>query len=205
MKWIFFKLGRLFQILFPKKFVQYFFSIRRHFNTGYYSKYLKYIGHNSTIDYPLRLIGGEGISLGNNVTIAKRAVITTWSTTEYFSPEIVFGNDVSVGEDCHITAINKIEIGNQVLLGKKITITDNSHGKNDSITELSLHPSKRKLYSKGPVIIHDRVWIGDKATILPGVTIGENSIIGANSVVTKNVPANSVCAGNPAKIIKIID
>lgn len=60
------------------------------------------------------------------------------------------------------------------------------------------------MYSKGPVNIKDRVWVGDKVTILPGVTIEENSIIGANSVVTKNVPANTVFAGNPAKIIKTI-
>ena len=54
------------------------------------------------------------------------------------------------------------------------------------------------------MIIGDNVWIGDKATILPGVTIGEGAIIAANAVVTKNVPAFSVAAGNPAKIIKSV-
>lgn len=67
-----------------------------------------------------------------------------------------------------------------------------------------LPPLFRPLFSKGPVIIGKNVWIGDKATILPGVTIGDGSIIGANSVVTKDVPAYSVVAGNPAKIIKTI-
>lgn len=205
MKWIFLKLGNLFQLLFPLRYLEYYAGIRRYFNTGYYEKSLKHIGNNSTIDYPCRLVCTGDISIGKNVSIAKRSVITAWRTSEYQSSEIIIGDDASIGEDFHITAINKIVIGNQVLFGKKITISDNSHGRNDSITELSLHPSNRKLYSKGPVIIKDRVWIGDKATILPGVTIGENAIIGANSVVTKDVPANSVCAGNPAKIIKIID
>jgi acetyltransferase-like isoleucine patch superfamily enzyme len=63
-------------------------------------------------------------------------------------------------------------------------------------------PIKRSLFSKGPVIIGDNVWIGDKATILPGVSIGNGAVIAANAVVTKDVPAYSVAAGNPARIIK---
>jgi acetyltransferase-like isoleucine patch superfamily enzyme len=205
MKKLFLNLGSLFQILFPIEFLQHFVNMRRYINTGYYKGYVKNIGKNSTFDYPCRVIGGIGISLGINVSIAKGSIITVWQTSEYQSPQIIFGDDVSIGEDCHTTAINKIIIGNQVLMGKKITITDNSHGKNDSITDLELPPSERRSYSKGPVIIKDRVWIGDKVTILPGVIIEENAIIGANSVVTKNVPANTIVAGNPAKIIKIIN
>ena len=63
-------------------------------------------------------------------------------------------------------------------------------------------PKERDIYSKGIVTIHDNVWVGDKATILPGVEIGYGAIIGANSVVTKNVPEKSIVAGNPAKIIR---
>lgn len=59
--------------------------------------------------------------------------------------------------------------------------------------------------SKGPVIIGSNVWFGDKATILPNVTIGDGAVIAANSVVTKDVPAYSVVAGNPAKIIKQVN
>ena len=84
-----------------------------------------------------------------------------------------------------------------------MTITDNSHGKSD-YESLSIPPILRLLHSKGPVIIEDGVWIGDKVTILPGVRIGENSIIGANALVTKDVPANCVVGGVPAKLIKII-
>lgn len=86
---------------------------------------------------------------------------------------------------------------------ENVTITDNSHG---YITKNETHtpPLKRPLYSKGPVIIGKNVWVGDKATILPNVNIGDGAIIGANAVVTKDVPPYSVAVGNPAKIVKLL-
>jgi acetyltransferase-like isoleucine patch superfamily enzyme len=94
-------------------------------------------------------------------------------------------------------------LGNGVLTGRWLTITDNSHGKIDSESFL-VPPVKRFLYSPGAVLVDENVWIGDKVTILPNVHIGKNVIIGANAVVTKDIPANCVAAGNPAKIIKVI-
>lgn len=101
----------------------------------------------------------------------------------------------------HITAINRITIGNDVLTGRWVTITDNSHGDTDYST-LQMRPVSRPLISKGPVLIGNNVWIGDKVTILPGVTIGEGAVIAANAVVTKDIPAYSVAVGNPARVIK---
>lgn len=113
-------------------------------------------------------------------------MLTAWDRygSETFRPQIIIGNNVSIGDDSHITAINRIEIGNNVLTGKKITITDNSHGKS-TFEMLSFPPAIRQLYSEGPVIIEEGVWIGDKVTILANVHIGENAIIGANAVVQK--------------------
>ena len=65
-----------------------------------------------------------------------------------------------------------------------------------------LAPRQRPLYSKGPIIIGDYVTIGENCVILPGVTIGNNSVIGANSVVTRSIPPFSVVAGNPARVLK---
>ena len=160
-------------------------------------------GEHLSIGNNFVLRGGQYISLGNNVGIGNRGILTAWDSymNDSFSPEIIIGNNVSIGEDCHITAINKIIIGNNVLIGKKVTITDNSHGKAQADL-LYLPPIERPLFSKGPVIINDGVWIGDKVTILAGVTIGNNAIIGANAVVTKDVSANCVVGGNPAKILK---
>ena len=120
-----------------------------------------------------------------------------------FKPEIIFGDGSSIGGECHISSVNKIIIGKNVLLGRKITLVDNSHGKL-TLEDLKLKPTARDLTSNGPIIIKNNVWIGDKATVLPGVIIGENSIIGANAVVTKNVPPNSVVVGVPGKVIKKI-
>mgnify|MGYP003303828594 FL=1 len=113
------------------------------------------------------------------------------------------GDNCSIGEDSHITAINSIRLGNNVLLGKKILITDNAHG-TSSAELLEIAPNYRPLSSKGPVVIDDNVWIGEKVSIMPGVHIGKGVIVAANSVVTKNIPPYCVVAGIPAKVIKVM-
>lgn len=120
-----------------------------------------------------------------------------------YSPVILLGDNVSIGDESQITSINRIVIGSGVLTGKKVLITDNAHGQFNE-TDLSKKPLEREMFSKGPVIIKDNVWIGEKATILAGVTIGTGCIIGANSVVTKDIPDYCIVAGAPARIIKRI-
>lgn len=119
----------------------------------------------------------------------------------YFSPFVKIGNNVSIESDCHISSINKIIIGDNVLMASFVYISDHSHGE-ITRAELALPPLERPLYSKGPIIIGNNVWIGEKVCILPNVKIGNSAIIGANSVVTKDIPPYSVAAGSPAKVIK---
>lgn len=116
----------------------------------------------------------------------------------------MIGDNCAIGRFSHITAVNKIVIGNNLLTGGFVLITDNSHGHLD-YDSLHVHPLKRPIESKGEVIIGNNVWIGDKATILPGVHIGDGCIIAANSVVTHDVPSYSIAAGVPAKVIKTIE
>ena len=118
-----------------------------------------------------------------------------------FTPEIIFGKDVRINSSCHIGSINRIKIGDQTLLGSDVMIIDHSHGKN-SPEELSIHPSERRLYSKGEVVIGSRCWLCENSVILPGVHIGDESIVAANAVVTKDVPPRCVVAGNPATVVK---
>lgn len=152
------------------------------------------------------IVGKEYIEIGNGCKIGKHVQLTAWDehNSTHFNPSIVIGNNCQFGGYNHITAINSIEIGNGVLTGKCVTITDNSHGKPGDECDCELSPIVRTVYSKGPVVIGDNVWIGDKATILPNVRIGEGCIIGANSVVTKDIPPYCIVGGNPARIIRQI-
>jgi acetyltransferase-like isoleucine patch superfamily enzyme len=118
-----------------------------------------------------------------------------------FSPSLVIGNNVSINYDCHIACINKIQIGNHVVIASRVFITDHYHGE-ASKQALETPPDQRILVSKGPVIIEDNVLIGEGVAIMPNVRIGKNAIIGANSVITHDVKANTVVAGIPAKVIK---
>lgn len=166
-------------------------------------RYFKYCGDGLKIKSGSYFLGHSHISMGDNVSFGYNSVCTAWR--EYNgvkqTPLIVIGNNCSFGDRIHITSINSISIGESLLTGRDVMITDNSHG-NIKKEELSLSPLMRNLYSKGRINIGNNVWMGDKVTILPGVTLGNGCIVGANSVVTKSFPDNSIIAGNPAKLIK---
>lgn len=150
--------------------------------------------------YVAQLHDPQFIRIGNNTSFGKDLFLTAWGVSNS-EPNLSIGNNCSFGAYNHITCINKIQIGDNCLTGKWVTISDNNHDITDFDT-LHEAPIKRKLYTKGPVIIGNNVWIGDKASILGGVTIGDGAVIAANSVVTKDVPAYSVVGGNPARVIK---
>lgn len=162
---------------------------------------------NVHIKSSMTIVGGEYISIGENTHFDKECVLTAYDHTldgSTFTPEIQIGTGCDFGAWNHITAINRIVIGDNLLTGKWVTITDNSHGTTDAET-LQSPPLTRKMVSKGAVVIGKNVWIGDKATILPGVMIGDGAVIAANSVVTKDVVPYSVVAGNPARVVKKFD
>lgn len=144
----------------------------------------------------------EFIHLGDNTNFGRELYLTAWRREENDNyPILKIGSYCCFGAYNHITCANKIIVGDYCLTGKWVTITDNSHGETD-YDSLIIPPIKRPTTSKGSVIIGNNVWIGDKATILPGVTIGDGSVIAANAVVTKDVPPYSVVGGNPARILK---
>lgn len=155
----------------------------------------------------IQIIGGKYITIGKQVMIHKNSTIYALDKykhdTSSFKPSIIIGDNCDIGEGAFFSAINKIVLHNGVLLGRNVTIVDNSHG-NNLLSQNEIAPNKRPLFSKGPIVIEENVWIGEKAIILPDVTIGRGSIIGANSVVTKNIPSYCIAAGNPARVIKFI-
>lgn len=180
--------------------------IKSEFISEWNKKKINTCGKGSTIGRNLNVMGGEYISIGKNTIIDNNTSITAWPIyfEQSFNPTIIIGDNCGIGERSHITSINSITIGNGVLLGKNVLITDNAHGSNTPIQQ-SIIPSMRPLISKGAVVIEDNVWIGQNSCILPGVTIGYGAIVAANSVVTKNIDANTIVAGVPAKIIKKIN
>lgn len=165
--------------------------------------HIEYPQIKGIIDMPHQLMGLKNIEVGKGSYINCGVILTAWDKYEdqTFTPQITMGEDCRIGEHCQITACHRITIGNGVLTGRYVYISDNSHGKAD-YSQLLIPPIHRSLHVKGPVSIGNNVWIGESARILSGVTIGDGAIIGANAVVTHDVPAYSVAAGCPAKVVK---
>ena len=115
---------------------------------------------------------------------------------------IDYGKPVTIGEDCFIqqccTFFGRcgITLGNGVFIGPKCNLITINH---------DVDPENRSATYGRPIVIEDKVWLGINVTVLPGVRIGYGSIVGANSVVTKDVPPMTIVAGSPAKIIKKIE
>jgi lipopolysaccharide O-acetyltransferase len=123
-----------------------------------------------------------------------------------FSPSIVIGNNVSISRWSHIAATHRIEIGDGVLIGSKVLITDHNHGQyRNGTCKIDISPSLRPLDLDRTVVIGKNVWLGDGVVVMPGVTIGEGCVIGANSVVTRNVAPFTIAAGVPAVALKRFD
>lgn len=111
-------------------------------------------------------------------------------------PKIHIGASTYVNRNTFIDASLSIKIGEKCGIGPNCYITDHDHG-----TEANLPPLEQPLISR-PTQLCDRVWLGANVTVLKGITIGEDAVIGAGSVVTKDIPAGAVAVGVPAKVIK---
>lgn len=197
----------LIHLLFPYHRIELFTNIWRYFYSCWIAKEIAFVGKHSHIGQLRLFRGGRFISIGSNTSIGRQSVITAWDeyAGERFTPSIRIGDNCSIGEFCHITACHSITIGNGVLTGRFVYISDNSHGDYSKASleeQLIQRPILRPLGVKGSVNIGDNVWIGDRVTILSGVTIGEGSIVAANAVLTHDVPAYTIVGGVPAKVIK---
>ncbi|RIV41860.1 sugar O-acetyltransferase [Flagellimonas pelagia] len=106
------------------------------------------------------------------------------------------GKNVFINFDCTFLDLGGITIEDQVLIGPKVSVLSEGH---------PIDPAKRQSLSTAPILIKKNAWIGANSTILKGVTIGENSIVAAGSLVNKDVPDNVIVGGVPAKILKNID
>jgi len=164
---------------------------------------------NISVGPGCQFMGVKFIKFGKNISIYRNLWLQ--AVTEYegikFEPEIHLGDRIKMSNGVHITSINKIKIGNDVLFGSNVYVSDHNHGgySGDFHTPPSIPPAMRDLLAGGEVFIEDNVWIGDNVNIVGPVRIGYGSIIAANSVVRKDVPPQTIVAGAPAKIIKVFD
>ncbi len=135
--------------------------------------------------------------------------ISIWAVDRYldqsFQPTIKIGNGVCFSNDIHIGCTHSVTLGDGVLLGSHVYITDHDHGVYSGEAAHSAPsdpPSQRPLTSNGVVVIEDNVHIGEFVTILKNVRIGAGSIIGSQSVVTRDIPPHTIAVGSPARPIK---
>lgn len=112
-----------------------------------------------------------------------------------FGKNITVGKNVFINACCHFQDQGGITLGDNCLVGHNVVFATLNHG---------FAPEERQSMLPAPIVVGRNVWIGSNSTILPGVTIGDNSIIAAGSVVTKDVPANAIVAGVPARFIRSI-
>lgn len=111
--------------------------------------------------------------------------------------EINVGNNVFINQNCTFYDLGGLSIADDVMIGPNVSIITTGH---------PIDPSQRRAITIGnPIVIEKNVWIAAGVTIIGGVTIGENSVVAAGSVVTKDVPPNTLVGGNPARIIRSID
>lgn len=199
-------IGGVWSYLYPPQLSVAAHAFSSHAYTAYLRRHFHHIGKGTAIAYPLAgLKGSRHISLGQNTDIARGLMLTAFELPGSKKPgKITIGNHCTIGANSHITAIAGITIGDNLLTGSNVLITDNAHGSSDAAM-LDIPPNDRPLVSKGEVIIGNNVWLGKNVCVLPGVTIGDGVIVGANSVVTRSLPPHVVAAGIPARPIKKIN
>lgn len=200
MKRILESLGTLYAYLCPKAFARIFLSFRNYLYTGYLRNRFAQMG-DSVFEWKAQNICGERfIAIGDDNVFEPDLQLTAWYSDEV-KPTISIGNHCLLRKGCHITAINRVTIGNHLLTGSNVLITDNTHGNMD-FHELQKPPIERHVVSKGPVVIGDNVWLGNNVCVMPGVKIGDGVVIGANSVVTHDIPDYCLAVGCPAKVVR---
>lgn len=163
------------------------------------AKYKISLGSSVIIgDYvEINALSKEGIKIGNNVSILKNTIIECTGVIRSLGEGIEIGNNVGIAQNCFIQVRGKVKINDNVILGPNVSIFSENHNYVDPELPVSVQGETRK-----GVTIEEGVWIGTRAVILDGVTVGKNSIIAAGSVVTRDVPPYSIAGGVPAKKIK---
>ncbi len=188
---------------------------------NYYRKKMKYLGENVKIDVGVSIINPEYISIGSNTWIDKHVILLAGkpivgerkiyrkTNNDYTGEEgeLIIANDIHIAPFTIISGMGGTYIGGGVAAGSKIYSLSHHYrnlldlSDNYDYNFSSMSPQKEQALISGPVVLESNSAIGLNSVLLPGVTIGKNSWIGAGSVVHKNIPSNVIASGNPAKVI----
>jgi acetyltransferase-like isoleucine patch superfamily enzyme len=159
-----------------------------------------HIGEKTVIYSPMKIVNPMNISIGDGVIIEANSTLYCVGNYQGINHQgnISIGNDVYINYGFNATTANRITIEDGVLCAFNVSIFDFDHGYEDVFSNIN----RAELTVKGPIVIGEKSWIGMNVAILGSVNIGKHCIIGANSVVTKDIPDYCVVAGSPARIIK---
>jgi carbonic anhydrase/acetyltransferase-like protein (isoleucine patch superfamily) len=176
-----------------------FFRIRDYASVLFYrligKPLFKHLGKGVRIVFPLRIVGSKYITLGDNITLQYGAYVAVIKNDK--TPLLEIQSGTLIGNYVHLICTQKIIIEEKVLISDKVYISDNLHKyQNTSIAILD-----QPLAQLNEIVIGSGSWIGENVCII-GASIGKNCVIGANSVVTKDIPDFTVAVGSPAKSIK---
>ena len=166
----------------------------------YFAPQFGSFGAGSVLRRPLFLRTPGGIHIGAGVRIRDGARLEVIDRPGLPPGKLTIGDGVSIEQDAHIVACDEITIGDYTLITARCSIIDTTHPLGDGEGTRTTDLSDERSF----VRIGRRVFIGVNVVIMPNVTIGDNCFIGAGSVVTTDIPANSVAVGAPAKVIRSI-
>ncbi len=166
-------------------------------NSLLYHRGLKHVGPGSHVDRPMLITGGKGISVGARVQIWRGARLEAFNI-DGADTRLSIGDETVIQPFVHIGAALKVVIGEGCLFASHVYISDHDH----EWENMEATPLKSRKVICDEVHIGKDVWLGERVTVLKGVTIGERSIIGAGSIVTTDIPPKSVAVGSPARVCK---
>lgn len=171
----------------------YFFFWRATFGRG-----LKKLGKGTRLVYPDIVKGEQGIEIGNDVYIGRKAWLEVLPNNPTGSIKI--GSGTYIGRYAHIVVHSSLEIGEEVLIADKVFIADNTHTFDDP----RLPPVKAPVKALAPVQIGAGAWLGENVCIL-GASVGKRAVVAANATVISDIPDFAVAAGSPAKVIRYLE
>lgn len=180
---------------------KWFGRLERWYSEHFVAPQFESLGHGHTLMKPWNIrIHGQHIRIGKFLHVIsdshRKVSFSSWNFGDH-QGHITLGDHVLVCPGCRFDSASSITIGDNCMFAAGAYITDADWH--------DVYDRTETVGQTKPVVLEDNVWIGDGATVCKGVTIGENSVIGAGSLVASDIPANVIAAGNPATVIKPLD